>query len=161
METFYGTNDLFIREATNDDCEQVKSLVFGVLHEYELKPDPKDTDADLNNIELNYHHRGGLFEVLVDCEETIVGTVGIYPIDLHTCELRKMYFAKSIRGKGYGRKLLERTLKQAKFYGFSTMTLETASVLKEAIHLYESVGFRQFIPEHKAERCDSAYMLEL
>jgi len=42
---------LTIRSATNDDCERVAKLVFGVLAEFGLEADPKTTDADLQDIE--------------------------------------------------------------------------------------------------------------
>jgi hypothetical protein len=44
----------------------VAELVFGVLAEYGLEPDPETTDADLQDIEANYLQRGGLFEVIED-----------------------------------------------------------------------------------------------
>jgi putative acetyltransferase len=161
MEQIEIAEGLKIREATNDDCEKIKTLVFGVLREFGLEPQPDDLDSDLNNIETSYFKRGGYFEVIVDDENNVLGSVGIYPVDLHTCELRKMYFAPSIRGKSLGRKMMERTLKQARFYGFTKITLETASVLKTAIGLYESFGFRKYEHEHYAKRSDQSYFLEL
>jgi putative acetyltransferase len=161
MEQIEIADGLKIREATNDDCEKIKSLVFGVLREFGLVPEPEGLDSDLNNIETSYFKRGGYFEVIVDDENNVLGSVGIYPVDLHTCELRKMYFAPSIRGKGFGKKLLERTLKHAKFFGFTKITLETASVLKAAISLYESFGFRKYEHEYHATRSDQSYFLEL
>jgi putative acetyltransferase len=159
MDEITFENDLILREASNDDVEKIKTLVFDVLREYGLEPDPYDTDSDLNNIEASYFKRGGLFEIIVDKENEVWGCVGIYPVDLHTCELRKMYFAPSIRGKGFGRKLLERTVKQAKYFGFTQIKLETASVLKAAISLYESYGFHPSDSDIHASRSDKAYYL--
>ena len=90
-----------------------------------------------------------------------LGSVGLYPVDRSTCELRKMYLHSSFRGKGLGRLLLEHALKRAKELGFSRVTLETASVLKEAIALYQSYGFRSYAPDHLAGRCDQAHYLDL
>lgn len=160
MELTAFENGFFIREASNQDCEQIKAIVFGVLREFGLEPDPNETDADLNDIEKNYFKRGGLFEVIVDLENNVLGTVGVFPVELHICELRKMYFAPQLRGKGLGKKLMERTVKQAKYLGFTRMTLETASVLKAAISLYESFGFQPYKPEHHAPRSNQSYYLE-
>ena len=41
------------------------------------------------------------------------------------------------------------------------MTLETASVLTEAIALYMRFGFRPYTPKNLAARCDQAYELDL
>jgi hypothetical protein len=38
---------------------------------------------------------------------------------------------------------------------------ETASVLREAVALYERYGFRRYEPGHLAARCDAAYYLDL
>ncbi len=150
-----------LRSATNSDCDAVRDLVFQVLGEYGLSPDPETTDADLADIEASYQASGGLFDVLVDDAGGIVGTVGLYPLGGATCELRKMYLHASRRGQGWGRRLLEHALARAKDLGFERVTLETASVLREAIGLYERYGFRKCQVSHLSERCDQAYYLDL
>ena len=55
-----------LRAATNADAEQVRDLVYTVLAEYGLKPDPDATDADLCDIEKSYSAAGGAFCVLED-----------------------------------------------------------------------------------------------
>jgi putative acetyltransferase len=165
-----------LRPATNADCEPVRNLVFPVLAEYHLKPDPACTDADLQDIEQSYFRRGGVFYILEEKDGSTIGSYGLYPIadsdprtaksqdtaaQSATCELRKMYLRRDYRGKGLGRRLLEHALAEACRLGFGTMTLETASVLKEAIRLYESYGFQPYRPAHLSCRCDQAYSLEL
>ena len=77
------------------------------------------------------------------------------------CELRKMYLAQSVRGVGLGKKMLHRLLAEAKKLGFQQVTLETASVLKNAIILYQGAGFLPYQPDHLSSRCDQAYKLDL
>jgi len=150
-----------LRPANNKDCEKVTELVYGVLKEYNLKPDPAATDTDIKDIEQSYFKRGGMFYVLEEKDGSIIGAYGLYLLDKTTCELRKMYLHRSYRGKGLGKLLLEEALSKARQIGFKRMTLETASVLKEAINLYKSYGFIEYTPEHLSSRCDQAYMLEL
>ncbi len=150
-----------LRLANNKDCEKVRELVFGILKEYNLKPDPASTDTDIKNIEQAYFERGGTFYVLEEKDGSIIGAYGLYLIDEQTCELRKMYLRESYRGKGLGKLLLEDALSKAKQIGFKEMTLETASVLKEAISLYKSYGFIEYEPEHLSSRCDQAFVLRL
>jgi putative acetyltransferase len=150
-----------LRPASNNDCEKVTSLVYGVLAEYNLKPDPQATDIDLSDIEHFYIHRGGIFYVLEEKNGSIIGAYGLYPIDQEICELRKMYLHRSYRGKGWGKFLLEHALSQARKLHFKRVTLETASVLKEAISLYRSYGFVEYQAPHLSCRCDQAYVLEL
>ena len=150
-----------LRPASNKDGRKITELVYGVLREYGLEPDGACTDADLKDIERSYFERGGAFYVLEEQGGPIIGAYGLYPVDERTCELRKMYLRSSYRGKGLGKLLLEDALAEARRMGFERVTLETASVLKEAIALYKSYGFVEYEPEHLSSRCDQAYVLEL
>ena len=150
-----------LRSATNEDRSAIENLVFGVLAEYGLTADPNKTDSDLRDIQREYCDRGGSFDVLVAENGQIVGSVGLYSISPGVCEIRKMYLTSHTRGQGLGRKLLEHALAMAKALGFSRVELETASVLKEAIGLYERYGFHQFHSSHLSSRCDAAFYLDL
>ena len=116
------------RPATNSDADAIRTLVFGVLAEYGLSPDPSGTDADLRDIEASYHSAGGTFDLLVDTNGFILGTVALCRVTDSECELRKMYLVREARGKGYGRRLLEQGIESSKKLGFTRITLETASV---------------------------------
>lgn len=151
-----------LRPATNTDIPEIKDLIFSILRNYGLSPDPGSTDNDLSDIEKYYFNNGGMFEVLIHSESRqIVGTVGLWHIDDGNVELRKMYLDKNFRGKGLGRFLLEHAIESARILGFKRIVLETASVLKEAIALYAQYGFKNCEPEHLAARCDMAMELEL
>ncbi len=152
---------LKFRSATNDDCEQVQSLVFGVLAEFDLKPDPEATDADLADIEANYINRGGVFDVIQDKDGRLVGTFGLYPLDADTCELRKMYLVPAVRGQGLGKYVLRKAVERAKELGFKEMVLETSSKLVAAIQLYRQFGFQPIQIKHVTPRADQSYGMKL
>lgn len=152
--------EIIIRPATNADCAAVQRLVFGILRDYDLPPDPEGTDTDIADIETHYLKRGGVFEILEDARGNLLGTVGLYPLDADTIELRKMYFDKKLRGRGFGKKMLERMIEKSRGLGYKKIYLETATVLKEATHLYEKYGFLPTGEKH-TPRCDAAYILEL
>lgn len=157
----FDENEINIRSATNADCERIQNLVFGVLREYGLKPETEGTDADLSDIETNYFKSGGLFEILENADGKLLGTIGLFPINEETIELRKMYFDASLRGRGFGKKMLERMIETARRKGYKKIYLETASILKEAIGLYEKYGFKPTREGMHSKRCDAAYFLEL
>jgi putative acetyltransferase len=148
-----------IRPAANKDSGEVKALIFGILEEYELSSDPESTDRDLDNIEENYTNNKGVFDVVINPEGDIIASTGIYRINDKTCELRKMYLLKEYRGMGIGKFLLDHSIDEARHLGYNKIILETASVLKEAISLYEKYGFRKYKPEHLSSRCDQTYYL--
>jgi len=150
-----------LRAASNQDRPAIERLVFGTLREFNLAPDPDETDADLRDIEATYRKRGGCFDVLMSDAGEIVGTIGLYRVSKTMCELRKMYLDKNIRGQGHGRRLLEHALTRARELGFTRVILETADVLKAALVLYERYGFKEYTADHKSCRCDRTYYLDL
>ena len=140
----------------------MEQLVFDVLAEYGLAPEPEGVDVDLRDLEGAYFERGGWFGVWLDEDGAIIGSAGLCRVNDSTCELRKMYLCASARGHGYGRIMLDRALSEAKQRGFAHVELETASILKEAIGLYEKLGFRRKpLGTHCANRCDIAMALDL
>ncbi len=150
-----------LRPATGADGPAAQALVSAVLVEYGLRPDPAGVDADLRDIPASYTARGGDFAVLTDKSGALVGTCGLYPLADGAVELRKMYLAKAVRGRGQGRRLLDWALARARELGFKRMTLETAGVLKEAIALYEKNGFKPDEAGLHSCRCDTGYSREL
>jgi putative acetyltransferase len=155
------TMALHTRDACNQDAERIRQLVFSTLAEYGLEPDPSTTDADLADIERHYQRSGGAFLVLVDDDDRVVGSAGLYPLSATECELRKMYLDPGYRSQGWGGRLLEQMIREARARGFCRIQLETASVLKAAIALYQRYGFAPIQAQHLARRCDQAWALDL
>jgi putative acetyltransferase len=152
--------ELIVRSATNADRKRIEDLVFGVLAEYGLESDPEGTDSDLADIDGNYIANGGVFELIETRDGRLLGTAALFPVDEKTVELRKMYFEKELRGRGWGRRMLARLIDRSRELGFKRIYLETASVLTEATRLYEKFGFVQTDETHAA-RSDRGYLLEL
>lgn len=150
-----------LRPATTADGPRAQTLIFGVLSEYGLSPDPQGMDTDLRDIEGFYLPSGGMFEVVEDETGRIVGTVGLLMLPDDACELRKMYLDPVVRGQGLGKRLLERAIAHARAHGCRRIVLDTATVLREAISLYERYGFKPIPVEHPSPRTDAAYALEL
>jgi putative acetyltransferase len=151
-----------VRAATSADVEAIRRVVGTVLAEFGFTLDPAGTDADLNDVVASYS--GGSFDVLTDPAGEVVGTVGLFPLDGGRCELRKMYLLARCRGGGQGKRLLRHALDRARELGFRRVELETVGVLRVAIGLYESAGFRPFVPDHSSAgpgRADRAYYLDL
>jgi putative acetyltransferase len=73
-----------------------------------------------------------------------VGTAGYRPTSRgdRAVELRKMYLLPQARGQGLGRYLLNTMEAAIGQRGFTDIWLETASVLKEAVGLYEGEWLR-------------------
>lgn len=152
---------MHLRSATNADQVSIEALIFPILRSYGLEPSPGSTDADLSAIEETYFAARGFFYVLVDDMDQIFGTVAVHQTALGLCELRKMYLSDTLRGQGWGKKLLEHAISGARELGYSRMWLETANSLTESHRLYQKFGFQPFDGPHCSDRCDFAMMLQL
>ena len=150
-----------IRPAIAADVDAIRRIVRSVLDEYRLAPDPDGIDRDLADPLASYAGRGGALDVVVEAHGNVVGCCGIYPLEHGACELRKMYLVKEARGRGLGKRLLDRALAFARGRGFERVELETASVLERAMALYAAAGFEPLAREAAACRCDRAFALTL
>jgi N-acetylglutamate synthase-like GNAT family acetyltransferase len=76
-----------------------------------------------------------------------VGCVALIPMRDGIYELSKMAVSPHLRGRGIGRRLLQHAIAQARRLGARSLFLGSNTRLKDAVHLYESVGFRRVEPE--------------
>jgi putative acetyltransferase len=150
-----------IRSWRPSDREAALQLVCSVLEEYGLTCEPAGSDRDVAEVEHFYWYSGGEFWV-VEADSTLVGTAGYYPINRgeKAVEIRKMYLLPQSRGQGLGKYLLTSLEKAIQHRGFQQIWIETASLLKAAVQLYEKAGYQ---PASGVEtpRCDLIYLKTL
>lgn len=159
MKEYY--KEFLIRDWQISDRPLVTEVIRQVLLEYSLPWQPQSADRDVIEVETAYLGRGGEFWV-VETEGEIVGTAAYYPIksDDQGVEIRKMYLLPQVRGQGLGKYLLQQLEKAIAYKGFTTVYIETASVLKEAVILYEKNHY-QPMTDVTTARCDRAYYKKL
>jgi len=89
------------------------------------------------------------------------GCAAVRPFDdAGTCELKRMYVRERARGRGLGRALAERAVAEARALGYRTMRLDTLATMTAAIHVYESLGFRE-IDAYRTNPLDEPRFFEL
>lgn len=101
-------------------------------------------DIETSHMYQSYQSNNEVYFVIEENEE-VLGGAGIKHLkdfEDEVCELQKMYFSPKIRGKGYGKLMFEKCLDAAKKLGYKKCYLESASILKTAIHIYEKYGFK-------------------
>jgi putative acetyltransferase len=88
---------------------------------------------------------GQIVMVIADGER--IGCCALVFVKPGVFEVAKMAVSERYRGHGIGRRLLEYTIVQAKAMGAHTLELASNTKLANAVHLYESLGFRHLPPE--------------
>jgi putative acetyltransferase len=91
--------------------------------------------------------KGG-YIFMVYANDQAVGCVALIPIGNGVYELSKMAVSPELRGLGIGRRLLLHAIAEAKRIGARSLFLGSNAKLANAVHLYESVGFRHVAPEN-------------
>jgi putative acetyltransferase len=153
MKNYY--QDFLIRDWVGSDRTRAAKVISYVLSEYGLDWEPKGADRDVLQVEEYYLATGGEFWV-IEHQSQLVGTGAYYPI-----HRGKMYLLSSIRGLGLGKYLLQQLEAAIAKRGFKQIWIETASVLVEAVKLYESNGYTPATVDVETTRCDRVYVKSL
>ena len=95
-------------------------------------------------------------------ENKIVGTCALVKLDNTRYELAKMAVAEEMRGRGIGWLLGQVAIAKARELGAKTLYIESNTVLKPAIKLYQKLGFQKIVgPPSPYERCNIQLELQL
>lgn len=133
-----------IRLIKKEDNKEVATLIRTVLDEYKVpKIGTAYEDPQLEVMFEAYQMARSAYFVLEFLGE-IKGCAGIAPLkeaSSDVCELQKMYFLSSARGKGWGAQMIETCLHKAKEMGYKRCYLETLPTMEKAQKLYLKLGF--------------------
>jgi putative acetyltransferase len=158
-----------IRRALPEDGPRVREFVFATLRSYGIEPDPEGLDADV--VAFGTAGDGPVAEFVAELDGKAVGSVALSPrggghgSNAETYEgvawLSKLFVDAAYRGLGLGRRLLARAVEEARVRGYDRIDLETRTIFREAVHLYEATGWvrgADLPPEHGPDR---SYTLRL
>lgn len=90
-------------------------------------------------------------------ENSIAGCVALRKLEEGICEMKRLYVRPVARGTGLGRQLASAIIAAAKDRGYTLMRLDTLTRLKEAMKLYESLGFQKVAPYYYNPLPDVVY----
>tara|TARA_Y100000766_G_C18520340_1_gene418602 strand:+ start:55 stop:534 length:480 start_codon:yes stop_codon:yes gene_type:complete len=135
---------MLIRPINESDNKHVAIILREVLIEMDIpKIGSAYADPEIDNM-FEYYQSDRSAYFVVEKNNKILGGAGIGPLrdaDVDICELQKMYFHKSIRGKGIGNKMIELCLKFAVESNFKKCYIETMPNMVNAQKLYLRKGF--------------------
>lgn len=136
-------NEYNIRPIEKRDNEQIAHIIRDVMTEYgAVGTGYSIMDNEVDRMFEAYSEKAKYF--IIEKDGRILGGSGVAQLaggEDDTCELKKMYFLKELRGLGFGEKLLQLCLDAAKELGYKKCYLETLSHMHAARKLYEKFGF--------------------
>jgi putative acetyltransferase len=137
-----------IRPYRPADHEQLMRFLERVLTDlgFEFLPDGKD--LDVRDLEDVYLRDRGSFHV-VEADGRISGSVGVRPLAADAAELKRLYLAPELRGRGIGRSLCTAAIEDARRLGYRRLRLDTTRRSPAAIALFRTLGFQE-IPRYNS-----------
>lgn len=136
------------RKIEASDDKRIAQIIRTNLEKLHLDiPGTAYFDPELEHLRSYYNCNSSkrIYYVALDEAGQVIGGVGIAEFDgIENCaELQKLYLDDSVKGKGYGKKLLLIAEDWARSAGYQNLYLETHTNLSVALKLYEKLGFRQ------------------
>jgi len=103
-----------------------------------------------------------LFAVARAADGAAIGCAAVV-LDLPHGELKRMYVRPAFRGRGYGKRMLDHLAGYACQHGVSLLRLETGIYQREAIGLYEGMGFQRIpaFPPYQEDPLSRCYEKKL
>tara|TARA_B100000989_G_scaffold262926_1_gene214586 strand:+ start:2721 stop:3200 length:480 start_codon:yes stop_codon:yes gene_type:complete len=136
---------MLIRPINESDNKHISVILRQVLIEMDIpRIGSAYEDPEINNMYEYYQSCRSIYFV-VEENNKILGGAGINQLkngDINICELQKMYFHKSIRGRGIGDNMIELCLKFAVESNYKKCYIETMPNMVKAQKLYIKKGFK-------------------
>lgn len=156
-----------VRPICAADDGAVASIIRAVMPEFGADgPGFALHDPEVDHMSRAYAQPGAAYFVLEE-EGRVVGGAGVAALENGPpgiCELRKMYFLPSARGRGQGERMMRMCLAKARELGYRSCYLETLTGMDAAMRLYARVGFRPVCAPMGGtghHGCDKWFILDL
>ncbi|HEY6895152.1 MAG TPA: GNAT family N-acetyltransferase [Rhodanobacteraceae bacterium] len=140
------TDSFTIRPIEPRDDATIARIIRTVMPEFGADgPGFAIHDAEVDAMSAAYARPRSAYFV-IEAGGEVQGGAGIAPLeggDADVCELRKMYFLPTLRGRGAGKAAIERCLEAARTFDFRRCYIETLTGMDAAQKLYLANGFER------------------
>jgi len=107
---------------------------------------------------------GRLALATVDDQSTagqIAGCIALRRVDAERAEVKRLYVRPAFRGCGLGRALMEWAISEARAVGYKEIVGDTMAVMRDALALYDRMGFERVGSSPKVQASGSSQIPEV
>ncbi len=141
----YFENKFEIIKATEKNLPTLHALFVEYQKSLRISLCFQNFDAELASLPKPYDEPNGCILIL-KVETEIVGVVALKCLEEGICEMKRLYIKPAYQGFGFGRKLTEKLIEEAKVKKYKIMKLDTLNRLEAAVKLYRSMDFIETKP---------------
>jgi putative acetyltransferase len=146
-----------LRIIAAQDLETIRELFREYADSLEIDLCFQGFALELAGLPGKYAPPAGRLLLAVEGDKT-AGCVALRPLGEAVCEMKRLYVRPAFRGRGAGRMLVRALVDAARTAGYRQMRLDTLATMKEAIALYESMGFRHIRPYYENPSPHAVFM---
>lgn len=135
--------DCVIREGQVQDDVPLERMIKQAIREFDQVNE--NADQWIANLSSHYQAANGRYWVAA-LKGKPLGIVGFIPSSANPkiCQLKHVFFAPALRGRGLAKRMIIMAFKQAKSMGFNACTTELPVGIDAATEIYLDLGFKQF-----------------
>lgn len=150
--------DLRIKKAEEEkEYEEARTLFKEYAESLSYTLDIHGFQKEMENLPGEYAPPEG-FILLAYIEDQLAGCVALKKLNEETCEMLRMFVRPKFRQRGVGRAMAERTIEEARKIGYKKMWLDMVESMKNALGLYQSMGFAKIKPFREVSRGNAVFM---
>jgi putative acetyltransferase len=133
-----------IRRIEKKDNLALAKMIRKVFEEHDApKKGTVYSDPITDNLYELFQTPGSILWV-AEINNEIIGCCGVFPtngLPVNCAELVKFYLSQDVRGKGIGKKLMQKSIQSAKDFKYTQLYLESLPQFSKAVSIYEKQGF--------------------
>ena len=148
----------FVQAESSSQIAQARELFVEYAQSLGFSLCFQNFDQELANLPGDYAPPDGRL-LLAECDGQLAGCVALHKLEDSICEMKRLYLRSQFRGQGLGRALADRIITEARQMGYERMRLDTVEpVMKDAVRMYRSIGFREIAPYRSNPIAGALYM---
>lgn len=139
-------NNIIYRSIKLEDNKILTSIIRSSIEALSLPTDgTAHSDPTTDDLYLLFTKENSGYIVL-EIDGKVMGGCGVYPsngLPNQHAELVRFFLDEQVRGKGFGKILMQKCEELAKQFGYSHLYLESFPDMEAAVHLYEKFNYQR------------------